>query len=95
MALNLVIDGGQLKRLMRICRMLCAPKGATLQTLQSKLKTSRRTIFRDLNSIEKLGVKVDLGDKSYTVRHSATHCRKLLTDVHITTVKKFLNTCLK
>jgi len=95
MAHTLVVDGDQLKRLMKICRTICSGKGVTVQQLQKKLSTSRRTIFRDLNCLEKMGVKVDLGDNGYKIRQSVAYCKKLLGDCQLKALNKLLNTCLK
>jgi len=95
MTQNLVVDGGQLKRLMSLCRLLSAAKGATTRQLQAKLRTSRRTVFRDLNTLAELGIKVDLGDKGYKIKQSPAACKKLLADAQTKALHKFLNACLK
>jgi predicted DNA-binding transcriptional regulator YafY len=91
----MVVDGGQLMRLMKICRTLCASKGATVQQLQSKLKTSRRTIFRDMNSLDEMGIKVELGDKGYRIRQPVAACKKALSERQIKTLRKLLDSWLK
>ena len=91
----MVVDGGQLIRLMKICRMLCSSKGTSVQQLQAKLKTSRRTIFRDLNCLDEMGIKVDLGDKGYRIRQPAAACKKALGDRQIRTLRKLLDSWLK
>jgi len=91
----MVVDGGQLTRLMKICRTLCSGGGATVQQLQSKLKTSRRTIFRDLNTLDDMGIKVELGDKGYKIRQPVAACKKALTDRQIKVLKKLLDSWLK
>ena len=91
----MVVDGGQLRRLMKICRMLCSGGGATVQQLQAKLKTSRRTVFRDLNSLDDMGIKVELGDKGYRIRQPAAACKKALADRQIKCLSKMLDLWLK
>jgi predicted DNA-binding transcriptional regulator YafY len=91
----MVVDGGQLKRLMKICRTLCSGGGTTVQQLQAKLKTSRRTIFRDLNSLDDMGIKVELGDKGYRVRQPVAACKKALADRQVKILSKLLDSWLK
>ncbi|HVP11529.1 MAG TPA: HTH domain-containing protein [Phycisphaerae bacterium] len=91
----MVVDGGQLRRLMKICRALCSGSGATVQQLQVKLKTSRRTIFRDLNSLDDMGIKVELGDKGYRIRRPAAACKKALADRQMKSLSKMLDSWLK
>ncbi len=95
MARMLVVDGDHLKRLMQVCRLIGSGNGTTLKQLRVKLHTSRRTIFRDLNNLEKIGVKLELSDGGYKTRLSAAQCRKLLMDHQLQAVNKLLRTCLK
>ena len=95
MSQTLVVDGGQLQRLMGMCRTLCTSKGATIQQLQSKLKTSRRTIFRNLNTLEEIGIEVELGEQGYCIKDTAAKCKKLLADSQTKALEKLLRTCLK
>lgn len=90
----LVVDGGQLRRLMMICRVICVAP-ATVQQLQGRLKRSRRTIFRDLNCLEDLGIKVQLGDKGYKITQNAAACRKALAARYTGRLNKLLNACLR
>ena len=95
MADTLVIDGKQLRRLMKLCRTISNGRGATVQQLQARLKTSRRTIFRDLDSLKTLGIRVELGEHGYRIRQNAASCKKLLIDRHLKDLNKLLATCLK
>ncbi len=95
MAQSLVIDGSQLKRLMKLVRSISSKKAMTVLQLQKRLNASRRTIFRDLNAVEKMGISVDLGAKGYTVKASAAACKKLLTEHQVKVLNKFLGACLK
>ncbi len=95
MARMLVVDGGQVKRLMHICRTLCSGDGATVQQLQGKLRTSRRTIFRDLNCLATVGVKVELGHRGYRVRQKSSLCRKLIAESQTKALENLLNSCLR
>jgi biotin operon repressor len=90
-----VVDGSQLQRLMRMCRVLCTGGGLTVRQLQGKLKTSRRTIFRNLNSLEEMGIKVELGEKGYRIPQSPATCKRALAQSQEKMLKKLLNTCLK
>jgi predicted DNA-binding transcriptional regulator YafY len=95
MARTLVVDGDHLKRLMNVCRMIGSGQGSTLKQLQVKLRTSRRTIFRDLNTLEKIGVELELDEDGYKTRQSAAQCRKQLVDHQLQAVNKLLAVCLK
>lgn len=95
MAQMLIVDGDHLKRLMKICRAIRSGRGATIQQIRRKVHTSRRTIFRDLNSLDKLGIEVDLGENGYKIRQGEAQCRKLLADSQIKSLNKLLNACLK
>jgi biotin operon repressor len=92
---NLVIDGTHLSRLMKICRTLANGAGTSLQQLQTKLRMSRRTIFRDLSTLAEMGVRVDLGNNGYHIRQNAAACRKILGDYQLKAVHKLLGQCLK
>ena len=91
----LVVDGTHLRRLMQICRSLSSGPGATLSQLQSKMRTSRRTIFRDLSTLGELGMQVDLGPKGYRVKQNAAQCRNILANHFNSALRKLLNSCLK
>ncbi len=95
MSQTLVVDGGQLKRLMGMCRTLCANKGATIQQLQSKLRTSRRTIFRNLNTLEEIGIEVELGEDGYRIKDNVAKCKKMLAESQTKALDKLLKNCLK
>lgn len=94
MSRTLVVDGDHLKRLMQLSRIL-GSTGATLQQLRSKLKASRRTVFRDLAALGELGVKVDLTDKGYKIKTNAAACRKLIIDRTTKALDQLLKSCLK
>ncbi len=90
-----VLEGDHLKRLMRMCRAICSGKGLTIRDLQTQLGMSRRTVFRDLNCIEEVGVKFDLGEEGYTISCGVAQCQKLLAKGQMQAMKKLLNICLK
>lgn len=94
MSRTLVVDGDHLKRLMQLCRIL-GSSGATLQQLRSKLKASRRTVFRDLAALGDLGIKVDLGEKGYKIKTNAATCRKMIIDHQTKALDSLLKSCLK
>lgn len=91
----MMIDGEHLGRLMRMCRTLAAGGGTRLAQLQSRLRMSRRTIFRDLNTLQEMGIKVDLGEKGYRIKLNPAACRRLLMEHQLRAVKKLLDACLK
>jgi biotin operon repressor len=94
MSRTIVVDGTHLKRMMQLCRTL-AGSGATLKQLQTKLKASRRTIFRDLSILGDWGISVTLGDKGYKIKQNAASCRKLIADRETKALQQLLNSCLK
>ena len=94
MSRTIVVDGNHLKRMMQLCRILSG-KGATLKQLQSKLRASRRTIFRDLSILGDWGIKVNLGDKGYSIKQNAASCRKLIANREMKALQQLLNSCLK
>ncbi|GMU33901.1 MAG: HTH domain-containing protein [Planctomycetia bacterium] len=94
MSRTIVVDGAHLKRMMQLCRTL-GGSGATLRQLQTKLKASRRTIFRDLSILSDWGISVTLGDKGYKIKQSAPACRKVMVDRVTKSVQQLLNSCLK
>ena len=51
-------------RQLKMAQML--EKGATLDELATKLRSSRRTIFRYLNTLEEAGVSIELHGDLYT-----------------------------
>jgi predicted DNA-binding transcriptional regulator YafY len=91
----LVVEGDQLRRLMKLCRIICGAKGATPQQLQAKLRCSRRTIFRDLKALGTMGVRVHSGAAGYSIGGGAAACRRTLMDHHLKALENFLTGCLK
>jgi predicted DNA-binding transcriptional regulator YafY len=79
---------------MAICRTLSSG-GASVQQLRSQLRTSRRTIFRDLNILDELGIKVDLDDGGYRVRQNSNACRRIIADSQAKKLDKLLNSSLR
>ncbi len=95
MVKTLVIDGDRLRRLMRLCRLLGRGRGLSLVQLQSKLGTSRRTVFRELNALEDVGIKIDLIDSSYRVKQGDAACCKLFREHYTSELSKLLKACFK
>ncbi len=95
MGQSLAVDGDQLKRLMKTCRMICSGKGATVLQLRRRLGASRRTVFRDLNSLEEMGIDVAFSDDGYRIRQSAAQARKLLESCYTSALTRLLNDSLK
>lgn len=62
---NAVNDRSVFGRQMRMIQVL--RKGATLDELVRKLKSSRRTVFRYLNELERAGYTIKLEDSVYRV----------------------------
>ena len=91
----LVIDGERLRRLIRLCRLLGRGRGLSLAQLQSKLGTSRRTVFRELNTLEEVGITIELIDSSYRVSQNEATCRKLFTQHYNSELSKLLKSCFK
>lgn len=91
---TLVVDGTHLKRLMAICRTLNSG-GATVQQLRSRLRTSRRTIFRDLNILDGLGIKIDLDESGYRVRQNSNACRRIIAENQSKKLDKLLSSSLR
>jgi|CXWL01.1.fsa_nt_gi predicted DNA-binding transcriptional regulator YafY len=95
MARKLIIDGDHLARLIKLCRVLATAEGLSLSQIQSKLKASRRTVFRGFGSLQALGIKVELSDGRYRTRQNVVACRKIIADTHTTALVRLLNTSLR
>ncbi len=80
---------------MRLCRLIGRGRGLTLLQLQSKLSTSRRTVFRELNALEEVGVTVELDNGSYRVKQGEAACRKLFTEHYTSALTVMLKSCFK
>ncbi len=78
MSETLVIDGAQIARLMKLCRTLCRAGGTTQEQLQARLKTSRRTIFRDLAALQQIGIPLESGPNGYVLKQSSSECKRQL-----------------
>ncbi len=95
MARTVLVDGDHLTRLMKLCRMVNQGSGATLQTLQSKLKTSRRTVFRDLSTLQEFGITVNSTPKGYRIKENAAACKRQIETRIQKQVADLLRGCLK
>lgn len=95
MVKTLMIDGERLRRLMRLCRLLGGGHGLSLVQIQSKLGTSRRTVFRELSALEEVGVTIELVNNSYRVKQSAAVCGKLFSEHYTSELSKLLKACFK
>ena len=95
MARALLVDGEHLIRLMRLCRTIQGGKGTTMPQLQHKLRTSRRTVFRDLKDLAAVGIQVSTSPDGYRLKSSLAQCRKLLADSQLNALHKLLDSCLK
>jgi predicted DNA-binding transcriptional regulator YafY len=95
MANTLLIDGDHLMRLMKLCRMIDGSKGLSVPQLQTRLQTSRRTIFRDLKDLEAAGIKVALGIRGYHLDGTLAQCRKRLVDSQTKALHDLLQVCLR
>lgn len=95
MSRTLVVDGDHLKRLLQVCRLLTTGSGMSLKQLRGRLKTSRRTIFRDLTAIEANGISLDRAGGGYRIRETAQSCRRKLAAAQTKALDKLLKACLK
>ncbi|MBK8268522.1 MAG: HTH domain-containing protein [Planctomycetes bacterium] len=80
MANALSIDGDQLARLSKLCKVIQSADRPTAEYLTTKLKASRRTIFRDLTTLAEFGIKVDSTSKGYKTKLSPKACQKQIGD---------------
>jgi predicted DNA-binding transcriptional regulator YafY len=95
MAATFIVDGDHLGRLMRLCRSLAQGNGVSLPQLQTRLKTSRRTVFRDFLDLAACGIQVEHGPAGYRVKPTAAQCRRILAESQLKAVEKVLADCLK
>ncbi|MBX3394272.1 MAG: HTH domain-containing protein [Phycisphaerae bacterium] len=95
MAKSLTVDGEHLGRLLKLCKTIHASKGATLAQLQTKLKTSRRTVFRDLSVLGGYGIHVSSSAKGYSIKQNPVACKKILGDHYVKSLNALLKDCLK
>lgn len=95
MAKTLLVDGEHLSRLMRLCRAINQGGGTTLVQLQSKLKTSRRTVFRDLSTLADFGIQVSSTSDGYRIKQNPNACKKALSDHYSSALNQLLKSSLK
>jgi len=89
------MESPHLSRLMRLCRLLAAADGLTVFQLRSKLRTSRRTVFRDFRTLQQMGINVHLFEHQYRLRLKLADCKRRLADAQIRALNKLLDSCLK
>ena len=94
MALTLTIDGDQLCRLLKICKLIGNGRPAPFEKLQRKLRASRRTIFRDFKDIAKMGILYKLDGRGYRIPQKPLACRKLIVAYQVKALKKLLARCV-
>lgn len=75
---TLVVDGEHVGRLLGMCKALNSAKGLKLNELQKKFRISRRTVFRDLKTLQDVGVSVDLNNGSYRTNKAGPACKKAI-----------------
>lgn len=65
--------GVTLERAVRLCRLirLISPRGQTRATLLKRLKLDVRAFYRDLESLAKIGITVELNAGKYTLKGKA------------------------
>lgn len=85
------MDSPHLVRLMKLCRMLGSGEGLSAPQLRMKFKTSRRTVYRDLNMLQEMGVPVHLVKHHYRVKLNIAQCRKKLADAQIRAIHRLLS----
>ena len=94
MSLTLTIDGDQLCRLVKICKLIGNGRPATFDKLQRKMKASRRTIFRDFKDLAKMGIKYKLDGRGYRIPQKPLACRKLIVAHQVKAVNRLLAKCV-
>ncbi|HWL92888.1 MAG TPA: HTH domain-containing protein [Phycisphaerae bacterium] len=95
MARTLLVDGEHLTRLMKLCRSIHQSGGASLQQLQGKLKTSRRTVFRDLSALQQFGIDVNSTSKGYQIKQNPAVCKKQIATRYERDLGELLRNSLK
>ena len=75
---TLVVDGEHVSRLLGMCKALNSPRGLKLNELQKKFRISRRTVFRDLKTLQDIGIAVNLSDGAYQTTKPAAACKKAI-----------------
>lgn len=90
-----MMDSPHLMRLMKLCRMLVVGDGMTVRQLRSKLKASRRTVFRDLKMLHQMGMPVQLKNHEYRIKLKLARCRKKLGEAQIRALNKLLDASLR
>lgn len=84
------MDSPHLVRLMKLCRMLGGGDGLSAPQLRLKLKTSRRTVYRDLSILQKMGVPVRLVKHRYRIALGLPQCRKKIAEDQIRELHRLL-----
>ncbi len=92
---TLVVDGEHVSRLLGMCKALNSPKGLKLNELQKKFRISRRTVFRDLKTLQDIGVSVDLNDGAYRTGKAAAACKKAIESYFRSEFESVLKSSLK
>jgi predicted DNA-binding transcriptional regulator YafY len=95
MAKTLLVDGEHLSRLMKLCRTVHQSGSATLPQLQAKLKTSRRTVFRDMSTLSMYGIQVSSSSDGYRIKQNPNACKKALGDHFTKEMDQLLKAALK
>jgi transcriptional antiterminator len=90
-----MIDGPHLVRLVKLCKLLGSADGMTLQQLRSKLKTSRRTVFRELKWLQQFTIPVRRAHRRYHVRMKLSECRKRIEAAQVLALRRLLDACAR
>jgi len=93
MSLTLTIDGDQLCRLVKICKLIGNGRPATFDKLRRQMKASRRTIFRDFKDLAKMGIQYKLDGRGYRIPQKPPACRKLIVAYQMKAVNRLLARC--
>jgi biotin operon repressor len=94
MSLSLTIDGDQLCRLLRICKLIGGNRPVSFEKLRRSMKASRRTIFRDFKDLAKMGIHYKLDGRGYRISQKPLACRKLIVAHQVKLVNKLLAKCV-
>ena len=92
---SLVVDGKHLQRLMRLCRLIDGSRGLTAQKLRGRLRTSRRTVFRDLSTLTEMGIGIEYGDTGYSLSQRGSACKQIIAAHQKKALDRVLRSCLK
>lgn len=95
MARKFIVDGAHLARLGKLCRMIGVVDGLSLVQIQTRLKASRRTVFRGIASLQALGIEVELRGGRYRTRLTHPVCRRIICSAVRAELEKLMQASLR